>query len=490
MPVGNASFEPGAVGVGVVRTVALRQALNFGHVLPVAHGQAGEVGSAQGRGFGHAGAHHNGVEHIGLKLHQQLVRRGAAVHAQLGNAEVRVGFHGLEHIHRLVSNGFHGGAGNVRRFRGPRNAKDGAPRIRVPVRRAQPGKGRHKTHPARVGHLRGQLLDFTGGFDNAQVIAQPLHHCACNKNAPLQGVAHLTVDLPANGRQQVVLRELGRFANVHQHKAARAVGAFHHARPGAHLPKQGGLLVAGDAGNRNFTGKKRGLRFAVHLTRLLHGGQHAARNVEQRQQLVVPGQGVDVEEHRARGVRHVRHVQLALGEIPNQPAVHGAKGQFAGFGLLPGVGHVVQNPAHLAGREIRIEQQAGFAPNQLLVAGLAQLVAIRGRTAVLPHNGVVDRCAGVAIPHHRRFALVGDADGRDVAAVVPRFHRRLGRHARLGRPDFARVVLDPARLRKYLGEFLLGLRHDLPLPVEQNGAGTGGALVEGEDELLHERSRV
>ena len=33
------------------------------------------------------------------------------------------------------------------------------------------------------------------------------------------------------------------------------------------------------------------------------------------------------------------------------------------------------------------------------------------RAPVLPDNGLVDGLAGLALPHHRGFALVGDADG-------------------------------------------------------------------------------
>ena len=43
------------------------------------------------------------------------------------------------------------------------------------------------------------------------------------------------------------------------------------------------------------------------------------------------------------------------------------------------------------------------------------------------------------------------------------------------------VVLDPAGLREMLGKFLLGAGEDLPLAIEQDGARTGGSLVEGKD---------
>jgi len=60
-------------------------------------------------------------------------------------------------------------------------------------------------------------------------------------------------------------------------------------------------------------------------------------------------------------------------------------------------------------------------------------------------------------------------------------HQRLARHGQLAAPDLLCVVLDPARLREMLGEFLLRQGDDRPMAVEHQGTRTGGALVEGKD---------
>jgi hypothetical protein len=44
-------------------------------------------------------------------------------------------------------------------------------------------------------------------------------------------------------------------------------------------------------------------------------------------------------------------------------------------------------------------------------------------------------------------------------------------------------VLDPARFREDLAEFLLGYGEDAPIVPEGDGARAGGALVEGENGL-------
>jgi hypothetical protein len=52
----------------------------------------------------------------------------------------------------------------------------------------------------------------------------------------------------------------------------------------------------------------------------------------------------------------------------------------------------------------------------------------------------------------------------------------------LRRPDLGGIVLDPAGLRIQLPEFPLGERAHLAGMIEEEGAGTGRALIEREDE--------
>ena len=108
-----------------------------------------------------------------------------------------------------------------------------------------------------------------------------------------------------------------------------------------------------------------------------------------------------------------------------------------------------------------------------------------GSAAVLPDNGAVDGFARAPVPHHGGFALVGNAHGGQLLWL----HARLGQHlrdgGRLRGPDFLRVVFHPTRGREVLREFLLRHGDDAAVVVEQDGAGTGGALVQGEDVAAH-----
>src|SRR5579871_5881423 len=81
-------------------------------------------------------------------------------------------------------------------------------------------------------------------------------------------------------------------------------------------------------------------------------------HVEQLQQLVVPRERVDVEEHGARRIADVRYVARAAGQLPDQPRIHGAKEQFAGIRARPRAAHVVEDPADLAGGKVRVDQEA------------------------------------------------------------------------------------------------------------------------------------
>ncbi len=183
---------------------------------------------------------------------------------------------------------------------------------------------------------------------------------------------------------------------------------------------------------------------------------------------------------RAAGHPSRLHVQAAARHFPRQPGIDGAEGQFAAHGPRTGAGHGVEYPAQLGAGKIRIEHQACFRVDGAGQAARAQVLAQRFRAAVLPDDGVVDGFARGAVPHHRRFALVGDA--QRAQRIGPQ--ARLGQHFAAGLylavPDFHRVVLDPARLREQLAKFALRHGDDGACFIEDHAARTGGALVEGQ----------
>jgi hypothetical protein len=189
---------------------------------------------------------------------------------------------------------------------------------------------------------------------------------------------------------------------------------------------------------------------------------------------------VDIEKHGARGVADIGGVHRTMGELPDQPAVHRAKGQFAVECLRACAGHMVQNPFELGTGEIGINQQAGAGLNCWRQTAFAQIEAGGFRPAVLPDDGVMNRDASAAVPDHRGFALVGDADGANVAGREPGFDERLACGGQLTAPNGHRVMFDPTRLRVDLWQLLLGKCNDTAIRIKNNAARTGSALVKGE----------
>ena len=270
---------------------------------------------------------------------------------------------------------------------------------------------------------------------------------------------------------------------MHEHEAARAIGVLGHTRRKAGLAEQRALLVTRHTADADAVAQQVGGDVAKVGARRQHFRHQRFGNTQQRQQVVVPLVGVHVEQHGARGVAHVRHMHLAVGEFPHQPAVHGAKGQLAALGCVARAGHVVQQPLQLGAGEVGVHQQARLGLDGGCVAFASQLGAGGLGAPVLPHDGVVHGLAGLAVPQHGGFALVGNAHGAHGAHGAGRNARlgqRVAGRGQLGAPDFQRVMFHPAGLGVDLRQLQLGLRHDVALLVKDDAAGAGGALVECE----------
>ena len=249
------------------------------------------------------------------------------------------------------------------------------------------------------------------------------------------------------------------------------------------MPEQGRLLVTGDARDGDArTALAADVGLAVDRGRRFDFGQHGARDAQHGEDVFVPLQLVDVEQHGARGIGIVGHVHAALGHVPDQPGVDGAEQQLPLLRLFTGAGHVVQDPLDLGAGEIGVQQQAGIFPHVFLKAFvLAQLVADLRGTAALPDDGIVHGLARILFPDHRGLALVGDADGRHFVRRDAHAGQGFGQRGALGGPNLAGIMLHPARTGVDLGELALHHSHDVDVLIQHDGAGTGGTLVQGND---------
>ena len=77
-----------------------------------------------------------------------------------------------------------------------------------------------------------------------QLVPQPLDGAAAVKDAALQGVGSLSIDLPRNRRHQSRAAADRLCPHIHQGKAARTVCILGIAHREAGLPKQRRLLIA------------------------------------------------------------------------------------------------------------------------------------------------------------------------------------------------------------------------------------------------------
>ena len=398
-----------------------------------------------------------------------------------------VAAHGLKHVRGLVGDGLQRRADDVRPARAARKADDGAAAVHIPVRRAQPGEGRHEVDVAVVGDGGGDLLRFRRRGDEPHFVAQPLDHRPGHEHAALQGVARLPVELPGNGGDQVA-DGLDRVQpRVHQQKTAGAIGVFRHARGKAAIAEERRLLVAHQRRHGDLPPKHALVEYADHAGGVHHFGQHLRGDVHGAQKHLVPTMLVDVVEHGAGGVGGVGHVRMPGAEAAGQKAVHRAKAQFALFCARAGFGHGIQQPLQLGTGKIGVgDQPRAVAHHVAQSVALQSLDEWRG-AAALPDDGVVEGLLRLALPQKRCLALAGDAHSLDVFEAHAAFFHGLARGFDLAGEDVVRAVFHPAGLGVELRKLNAVRGHRLAVSVKEHRAGTGSPLIERQY-VLHEFS--
>ena len=180
-------------------------------------------------------------------------------------------------------------------------------------------------------------------------------------------------------------------------------------------------------------------------------------------------------------------MDLAAGELPDEPGVYRPEEQLSLFRAFARAGNVLQYPAELRAGEVGVDDEARLLPEYVAQPFFLKVVAILRSPAALPDDGVADRLSGVLVPYHGRFALVRDADRGDIRRSRADLSHRLDGDAKLRGPNFIRVMLYPACLRIVLGELLLRNAADLALFVEEDAAVAGGSRVQCHDVLRHSR---
>ena len=167
----------------------------------------------------------------------------------------------------------------------------------------------------------------------------------------------------------------------------------------------------------------------------------------------------------------------SLGQLPQQPGIHGSEQQLPFFRTRLSTLHMIQYPANLTGREIRIQKQTGFFANHPLQPLLLQLLAIGVRLTGLPDDDEIYRLTALLIPDNCRLSLIGDADGSHLGIPYTGFGQHLKHHTDGTCPYIVCVLFHPARMRIIIFQLLLRYSDDVAGFIKQNGAGTGRSLI-------------
>ena len=131
------------------------------------------------------------------------------------------------------------------------------------------------------------------------------------------------------------------FPCIHKQKASGSICILHFALVKTALAEQRRLLISGRSGDRNLSAHHIGGGIAINAAGRLHIRKHAPGNSEILQNLVIPASPVNVKQHGSRCVRIIGHMDTALGQVPDQPRIHGSKQQLSPLCPFPGTFHVI-----------------------------------------------------------------------------------------------------------------------------------------------------
>ena len=172
------------------------------------------------------------------------------------------------------------------------------------------------------------------GLDDAEVVAQPLHERAGDRDRALERVARRLVAAPVRDRRdEPVLRAHDLGAGVHEQEVARAVRVLRLAGVERRLPEGRRLLVAEDARRSACPRAAGGSRTSPttsddeRISGIIDRGMPP-----HLEQLVRPVERAQVHEQRAARVGDIGDMDAAAraaGEVPDHPRVGRAEQQVA-----------------------------------------------------------------------------------------------------------------------------------------------------------------
>ena len=279
---------------------------------------------------------------------------------------------------------------------------------------------------------------------------------------------------------------------IEQHEIARAISVLGFAGQKANLPDGRGLLIAEVCAQRNFAfegAARLSQAIEVCIRRRANGRQHRTWNVKEPEQFIIPIKSLEIEEHCAAGIRHIRDVRATLyaaAQVPDKPRVDVAEDRLTSTSGSPRAVDTLEDPLNLPAGKISRGRQSRFPANDFAGAGLFQLPHDAVGARVLPDNGVVERFTGFGIPDHGGFALVGDADRRKVLRGEIAMGKRGLDCLACALVNVHRIMFHPPGLRQNLRVLQLMTRHLSPGVIENHKTRARRALVNCANKSSHD----
>ena len=176
----------------------------------------------------------------------------------------------------------------------------------------------------------------------------------------------------------------------------------------------------------------------------------------------------------------------AAGQIPNDPGIDRAEKRLALRRPFARAGDFVEKPGELERGKIGRERQSRLCADQIAQPLRRDPVDGGLRARIHPDDRVMKRRAGRRIPQDRRLALIGDADGREVAGRDLGLGQRRRDHGLRIAPNLGGVMFDPAGAGIDLPVLALRLSDDPAADCRINDeAGARRALIERPQEFGH-----
>ena len=388
--------------------------------------------------------------------------------------------HRLDDLARLPRGRLEHRAGEVALGDVAGEAGDHAARVAAPVRREQAGERGHEVAAAVVLDRARQRLDLGRRADQPELVAEPLHQRAGDRDRALERVGR-----PARRRSCSRRWSAGRSPTAPARRRCSSAGSCRcrrctwrrrrRSRSGRTAPRAGRPARPPPAGRR----ARRRPRRRPPSTGGSRAASPAARP-SRRAATSSQSSVCEVHQHRAAGVRHVGEV--AAGELPDRASCPSSRtaprrprraraarrrGRAASGSSAP------RSRSRAAARSGRGSGRCPASPP----SSRDELVGAR----VLPVDRVVHRLAGRAVPHHGRLALVGDPErhrGRAASAAPCRARRVTTVTHVVPRSRRGSCSTQPGRGKMWLVLLLADRDDRAPRAVEHDAARGRRALVD------------